>query len=101
MKHIHHDTIIAWAKGAEVQFRRPGEFLNAAWRDIQKPTWMDYCEYRVKPKPQHLKYRVALFLDGETYWTDIAGASVDEQAFQKHPNFVRWLTDWIEVEVHS
>jgi hypothetical protein len=58
--------------------------------------WDEQAEYRIKPK-ETVKYRVALFKFASGYET---------QSVQNHNNvceqchtFVRWLTDWVEVEV--
>ncbi len=51
--HKHHDLIIAWAKGAEI------EFYNAIDDDWKRPrvlTWSTSVEYRIKPdEPTALK----------------------------------------------
>lgn len=48
--HKHHDVIIAWAKGAQVQYRDP-EKLGNPWVDcIADPMWYKTFEYRVKPE---------------------------------------------------
>ncbi len=45
MKHKHADLIHAWADGAEIQFKRYGE-----WLDDLSPDWYDSYEYRIKPE---------------------------------------------------
>ena len=46
MKHKHAETIHAWAEGAKLQFRiPPGE----TWQDVEIPSFLGHCEYRVKP----------------------------------------------------
>lgn len=45
--HIHHDAIIAWAKGAEIEFlSESGKWINA-----NTPMWRTDMQYRVKPEP--------------------------------------------------
>lgn len=47
--HKHHDVIIAWAKGAQVQCKSQ----CGVWRDIRSddhPHWIESLEYRVKPE---------------------------------------------------
>ena len=94
-RHKHADVIIAWAEGAEVEYRNlPG----ATWMSVGTiPGWVENYEYRVKPPAK--KYRVALF----KYHNTGAAASVanneeDGELFEQSPRFVRWLTDWIEYE---
>jgi len=45
--HIHHDAIIAWAKGAEVEFFSD----NGKWLKADTPMWWEDMQYRVKPIP--------------------------------------------------
>ncbi len=46
--HFHHDLIIAWAKGAEIQFKT----ARGKWVDLQQPTWIPDVEFRIKPEPK-------------------------------------------------
>ena len=43
--HVHHDLIIAWAKGAEIEYMAP----NGAWGEAT-PCWDVGGTYRIKPK---------------------------------------------------
>lgn len=46
--HKHHDLIIAWAKGAKVQFKCK---VDNKWHDVVNGySWHDSYEYRIKPK---------------------------------------------------
>jgi len=54
--HKHHDQIVAWASGAEIECRgnptRP-------WVDCTyNPLWNEGIEYRVKPKPEYPKTKM-------------------------------------------
>lgn len=44
--HKHRDAIIAWANGAQIQFKDDG----GIWRDSTWPLWDNDYEYRVKPR---------------------------------------------------
>ncbi len=48
-KHKHHDVIVAWAAGDEIELRskNSSDWLPLTWSD---PAWEDNMEYRVKPK---------------------------------------------------
>jgi len=50
MKHKHADTIIAWANGAEIEFRFP-MLTEGKWSNWEASTlsWDENYEYRVKP----------------------------------------------------
>jgi len=58
--HIHKDTIIAWANGAQIQWYRPS---IDRWMDIPKdetPEWSVNTKYRVKPDIEtQLMYELA------------------------------------------
>ena len=44
--HKHHDEIIAWAKGAEIEY----QFLNfPTWESAKNPSWFTDSKYRIKP----------------------------------------------------
>jgi hypothetical protein len=45
--HKHHDLIIQWAKGAEIEYVD----YNGVWENAKTPSWSTCMEYRIKPKP--------------------------------------------------
>lgn len=97
-RHKHADVIIAWANGAEIEYRNlPG----ATWMSVGAiPGWVENYEYRVKPPTK--KYRVALFgFSNEAASRYTACTDIQEEAdqYEQHKSFVRWLTDWVEYEV--
>lgn len=47
-QHIHHDAIIAWAKGAQMQSLSE---TTGNWFDVETPLWQEKGKYRVKPTP--------------------------------------------------
>jgi hypothetical protein len=52
MNHVHHDLIVAWAKGAKIQWRFDGE---TRWNDcVGNPAWAKdtSTHYRIKPEPK-------------------------------------------------
>lgn len=44
----HMEVFTAYAKGAKVEFKRPGEI---EWKEIDDPSFNPNCQYRVKPEP--------------------------------------------------
>ena len=42
----HHDIIIQWAKGAEIQYYHT---YHQRWTDCKNPTFKENCKYRVRP----------------------------------------------------
>jgi len=53
--HVHKDLIIAWANGAEIEFKLQEE---TEWRSYQtlgvpnNPMWNETTSYRIKPEPK-------------------------------------------------
>lgn len=48
--HKHHDLIVAWAKGAEIQLKDP----SRGWLDVSDPPgWYSKSTYRIKPTNPH------------------------------------------------
>ncbi len=91
--HKHAEVIRAYADGHDVQMCSAG-----SWVDIKYPVFAEEYQFRVKPEPKTHKYRVALFSDGKNVWT-ISEDERDDEVFVGFSSFVRYLTDWIEVEV--
>ena len=97
-RHKNADVIVAWAEGAEVEYRKGPD---RPWVPVPSPSnWYDYegVEYRIKPPPA--KYRVALFNSGNngSSYTSTADTQKDVHFFEASHGFIRWLTDWIEYE---
>lgn len=94
-KHKHYDAIVAWAEGKRIQYRRAG----GVWLDTGVPSFYAHYEYRVKPEV--LRYRVALIGFADAGGPDVATArsEYDARKFEQFSTFIRWLTDWQEVEV--
>ena len=94
-RHKHADVIVAWAEGKDVQV---WDENTKRWHDIvgKFPLFNEDREHRIKPPAK--KYRVALFeSDTSVYYTSTADTQEDAD-FCEMPNFVRWLTGWIEYE---
>ena len=49
--HKHHDLIVAWAKGAQIQWR---PHSSKVWEDcdFNHPCWAEQHSYRIKPEPK-------------------------------------------------
>lgn len=78
MKHKHYDCIVAWAEGKDIQWNN-----NGVWHNVieDRPHWFKDTEYRIKPKPDYVRFakahgiyrkhqeiddNIALTYDGET-----------------------------------
>ena len=49
MNHVHHDLIVAWAKGAKIQWCC---CIQDGWEDTDTPEWHVFHNYRIKPEPK-------------------------------------------------
>ena len=45
--HKHHDLIVAWAKGADIQW-----YDGSTWITTPHPGWATQHSYRIKPEPK-------------------------------------------------
>jgi hypothetical protein len=52
MKHKHADLIKAWADGAIIEVK----YKDDEWQFRHNPSWHFDNEYRIKPKPDVVKY---------------------------------------------
>jgi hypothetical protein len=50
MNHVHHDLIVAWAKGAKIQWQMRSD--QPSWEDTDTPGWYVFHNYRIKPEPK-------------------------------------------------
>ena len=94
-RHKHADVIIAWAEGKDVQVWDEGA---KCWCDVTVSvpafTW---DKYRIKPPAK--RYRVALFRRRDCESLVVAcNSQAAAENYEFLPDFVRWLTDWIEYE---
>ena len=95
-RHKHADVIIAWAEGKDVQVRDEG---TNRWYDVRGkfPLFNEDREHRIKPPAK--KYRVALLRKyDEEPLAVTANSSEVAKNYESMPDFVRWLTDWVEYE---
>ena len=93
-RHKHADVIIAWAEGKDVQVWDEGP---KCWCDVKTsaPAFVEDWEYRIKPPAN--KYRVALFRrHNYEPLAVVANSSEVAENYEPMPDFVRWLTDWVE-----
>ena len=94
MKHKHADIIKAWADGVPVQCFC---VFSNTWKDAETDfwEWSSHDTYRIKPKG--LKYRVALMASAHSEYISFAASPPEAKIVSEHTNFIRWLTEWIEV----
>lgn len=97
MSYPHRDLVTAWVSGTPVQFKAP----DGLWLDLPDPSTADKVphfyprgEYRIRPRV--VRYRVADF--GRSRRPRLASNATEEFNIAHTPGFVRWLTEWQEVE---
>lgn len=89
MKHKHCNLIIAWANGAEIEYR--GNQDGAKWLTTTFPSWFEDMEYRIKPTPKspgQLLYE----LDNELEWIDRT-EKVKQSYEEKARKFIRLMKE--------
>ena len=68
--HKHKDLIIAWANGAEIEYK-----AKDWWVTTTDPWWEEHVEYRIKPEPKpdvvehwyvHATYRELIWADKDS-----------------------------------
>jgi hypothetical protein len=91
--------IQAFAAGKTVQYRHQDSF-DSEWRTVDNPTWSNGHIYRIKPETR--KFRVCLLRDPirARAWL-VNSTDLDVNKVESYPNFIRWLTDWVEYEIHD
>jgi len=105
MKHKHADVIHAWADGKAIQY---SSIRLDDWQDYNlidlDSNWINNPEIKWRIKPKTLRYRVALMKGGAgNYWAKLVHTEdevmIDVAYNTYYTNYVKWLTDWVEVEV--
>ena len=55
-KHKWYNEIVAWASGAEIEFRLPTGTWKLCDASEEPPQWLENVEYRIKPQPKEPQY---------------------------------------------
>lgn len=97
MKHKHRDIIVAWAYGEQIQYYRQ---FDGKWIDIDdSPRWTSSTQYRIKPKEEFLKYKVALFKTIHSGFLILAQEPFMYDNVENSDTFVMWLGEEQTVNV--
>jgi hypothetical protein len=93
--HPHRDMIIEWANTGRPVFQKNAN----KWLPDPFPTWSKDAEYSFDLPKEKIRYRVALMEDkyGDAY-TETANSEVKEVRIESNEHFIKWITDWIEVD---
>ncbi len=97
--HKWQDCIDAKKAGKVVQARDPANPRDK-WKDGDWMFHSERLEYRVKPEPP-FRYRVALmrWRQGGPPYTATAHNEQDHNKLASHERFVKWISEWKEVEL--
>lgn len=106
MKHPICDVICAWANGEVVQYRGETTWIDWGIGGLLAPSHQYFAEWRIKPTPKMLRFRVALVrvtsgaaIDCGITYTDWDG----EGASIYGERFISWIggdaEGWQEVEL--
>ena len=98
-RHKHYDVIVAWAEGKPIQVKQEEGYWED-WIAWWAPPWQKSTEYRIKPEV--MKYRVGLKKlrrHGQSLFVFAEAVLEEAERVEKSKYFVRWLTEWVEVEV--
>ena len=63
-KHKWYNEIVAWANGAEIEFKAS----NGSWVLVQSPAWdSELYEFRIKPQPKEPQYLYVMLEEGSAF----------------------------------
>ena len=106
-KHPHDALIRDWLDGRAIQYRPAGSddpwlTMSAPHATKKMPHFYTDGSTEYRRKPETVRYRVALMDPvkiGQKQRCFVVETVESETLTATHKGFVRWLTDWVEVEV--
>ena len=107
--HPYAHILVGIAEGKAIQHKADPE---RRWVDVDFNAetvllWIRHRQYRpdelrIKPEPKIGRYRVAEMREASPVrdtCTQVADTAGQALCLENSPNFIRWLTDWVEYEV--
>ena len=96
----NHEVAMKWLNDdkAVLQWRDPA--FQEGFQTITStgcPNFKPILEWRIKPEV--LRYRVALMMNSSRSYIYLAYTASDEMFVKASDAFVKWVSDWQEVEV--
>lgn len=64
-KHKWYNEIVAWASGAEIEFKDPLQ----GWSECKNLSWTENAIYRIKPQPKEPQY---LYVYNRNNWIGLS-----------------------------
>jgi len=87
----------AFAEGKKIEYKARDYTTLAPWSPNDRPVW-NWVAFEYRVKREVVKYRMALMQNSEgAYWVGVANSVAQAENYESHNRFVRWLTDWQEV----
>ena len=85
--HKHHDLIVAWAKGAQIQWR---PHSSKVWEDcdFNHPCWAEQHSYRIKPEP-----KPDVIVYGNVEWSDVRDSNNTMKNYIGNVNCAKLVID--------
>ena len=96
-RHKYADVIIAWAEGAEIEHRASPDRPWLPMTNTSSWYGHDDVEYRIKPPAKKCRVAMLSGCSGESLVV-LCSSPATADTFESMPDFVRWLTDWVEYE---
>jgi hypothetical protein len=96
--HKHAELIKKWADDDSLVIQFKNSMSN--WIIAEHPLWDKDSQYRIKPEV--IRYRVVLLknMDGKSKFTQTVDNNKEHEDIESDKGyFIKWLTDWIEVEL--
>jgi hypothetical protein len=104
-KHKWYNEIVAWAEGKTIQYKA----TNGIWKDCNfiniPPSFNGEFEFRVKPNTVKFRlYECKCTFNlgrhfGFTYANNDKEVVDQTNIYENDISFIKWITDWIEIEV--
>lgn len=95
MKHKHHDVIMAYASGQQIQYKTDVNWFDVAGSEAPN---FETAGVKWRIKPEIIKYRVALFRHEGRGFLFTKTEDYKNIPLEHSAGFMKYLTDWIECE---
>lgn len=93
--HKWAEIIKAWADGKPIQSKDIKLDVWSDWVTDTPPFWATNLEWRIKPSIYRYRMVLVKNRNTNTYWV----TTTDDPTIESRDYFVRWLTDWVEIEL--
>ena len=92
MAHKHHDLIVKWAAGAQIESWDEGH-----WYDCPNPAWEDHVIYRAKLEPD-IRWQWIITINGRATLSPIFYKTADEASDDYPGSTVFKKAEWTRTD---